>query len=110
MIERWAGGPTTKLDPGGSGQLQAERLGSPGVQQRVPAHSDRTGQSPQAAAGKSRAETLVQTPGRFAPTSLPPCSCSCLSYFPFPPAAIEAAGGKRPAGNPLPALPPTHLP
>ena len=79
---RWAGGQITKLDPRGSGQLQARRLGSPGVQQRVPAHSDRTGQSPKAAAGKSRAETLVQTPGRSAPTPLlPPAR---FSHHPFP--------------------------
>ena len=38
-----AGGKITKLDPRGSGPGFAGRLGSPGVRQRVPAHSDRTG-------------------------------------------------------------------
>ena len=30
MIERWVGGPTTKLDPGGSGQEFTGRFARPG--------------------------------------------------------------------------------
>ena len=50
-----AGGPTTKLDPSGSGQEFAGRSGRPGGASRGDPHSDRTGG---AAPGKSRGEPL----------------------------------------------------
>ena len=93
-------GNTTKFDPARQRAGACRAAGSPGVQQRVPAHSDRTGQPPKAAAGKSRAETLVQTPGRSAPTLPPPARSPSFAFFPDRAARKGRQVKTHPAGPP----------